>query len=355
MIRAESLIKWDGTSYTNLTSSTYADAPFTFISSSGDCFYIGSPNRFTGVITTLTTNGSYTSVAPEYYNGLIWKNLNVIESYGWDNSRYQRWVLPDDWEDFGFTASLPYSTTATLPDNVERYWVRYSASAVTTPAVISKFRIIPYALYATADDVANLLQTDLFTDRTAPTKQSVEDMIRRMEDQIDWRTKNSWKFHVEKEELSDYKRHGMALRYRNAYDVYTAEMWNGNQWQTLIEGRDQDYFYERGRGMLFFTRLFILPALYSPVGRYSSWWGYGEYKFNIKIHYSYGQEWDTSPTSYLVRDITTKLVAIDLLTKTDFTIMTVSGADNVDLKEKITFWRDDIEQRLDELSSFYTY
>ena len=356
-------LSWTGTpavyTYLNLTSNTKTNTAFDFISATTNYFYFGSSKRFIGIYCDLSTNGSYSGVTYEYFDGDDWNPLSLIDSYNWNESKYVRWLLPDRWQKYNFTEEEPHITT-TLPDTSERYWVRVGVTGYTTTAVISKIRSIPYCAYTSPTNVSEFLQLkNDFNSSTRPTDLAVENLIRRAEDYIDYRTRKSFKFNVVSEttdpQLTDYNRYGVFLRHRNFYKVYSVSLWNGSAWDTLTEGRNNDYFVNYDLGLIYFTRLFLLPAAYGMTGRYFLW-GYGEYKNSVKVDYIYGRDIETVPAEfYIVEDLATKMASVDLLRHTDYSNLTVSGTDKVPLESKIRLLEEQIEQRLDELTGIAVY
>lgn len=357
MFRADAYWLWDdsGATYVNSTNNLKVDTAVDFLADVNDAIYIGFSRRLDGFYSQVLTGGSYSGLTFSYWNGETWSNLVVTRSYDFSSNGHVTWIAPDDWYHFNFSDTVPHS--ATPPDQVERYWVRITASTVTTAAVISKLRVIPFATYASPDELRSFLSLAIvrFTHSTTPSVTDAEKLLRRAEDRIDYRTKRSWRFNVVTDELMDYNRHGICLRRKDIIELYSAYIWTGNAWQSLIEGRDQDYFLEPERGMVYFARLFILPALYAPVGRYSWWWGYGEYKMNVKMNYSWGRDPETDPQFQEVKELALKLAAVDFYTNLDFTTLAVSGADRVDFATKIAQWREDVESKLSELESIFTW
>jgi hypothetical protein len=344
--------------YTDLTSNVNTNTAFNFISDAADTIYFGLEARMLGLIATLTTNGSYTSLVFKYKAGSGWKSLQLIDSYAFDKSKYLRWVLPDDAIKFNFTELDPYS--ATPPDNVERYWISVSCSAVTTAAVISKLRAIPYVMYSTPAKVAEFMQLKKsFDNDTFPTDLTVEDYIRRAEDRIDYLTKKSWRFNIVSTEnsepqLTDYNRYGVFLRHRNFLEVYSVSIWNGGAWDKLTEGRNNDYFVNYNLGMIYFTRLFLLPAAYGMTGRYFHW-GFGEYKHSCQVEYSYGRDWEVDTEKGAVELIATMMAAKSVYLSHDYSSYIVSGSDKVPLESKIRTLDVDIERGIEELTGIQIY
>ena len=342
-------------SYTNLTNT---GADFNFISAVTDVFYVGFDRRYVGLFCNLTTNGSYSGMTFKHLaNDSVWTSLQLIDSYAFSESKYLRWRLPTDCVKTQFTSTFPYS--ATPPDNRERYWIQISASAVTTMAVISELKILPYVTYATPTGVSNFLQIKKdFDYNTRPTDLAVEDLIRNAEARIDYRTRKSWRFNAVVEDtqpnIVDYNRYGIYPRYKNLAKVYSVSMWNGSAWDTLTEGRNNDYFVNYDLGIIYFTRLFLLPAAYGMTGRYFLF-GFGEYKNSVKLDYAYGRDPEIDPEFYIVRDIAIKLTAKDIIKNYDYTGLTVGGTDNIPLSEKARLMEDEAEARLDELVSISVF
>ena len=320
--------------------------------------YLGLNNRFNGVYVDLTSGGSYSGLSYQYYDGDVWQPLALIDSYNWDTSKYLRWVLPkSNWVKYNFDQDTVQPSG--YPDTTERYWVRVSATSVITPAVVHEIRAIPYVFYTSPTKVYQLLQLKKdFDYNTSPTDLAVEDMIRRAEDLIDYRTRKSWRFNSVTEEtdpqLVDYNRYGFFLRHRNFKKVYNVSIWNGSGWASLSEGRNQDYFINYDLGMIYFTRLFLLPAAYGMTGRYFHF-GFGEYKNSVKVDYVYGRDSETNSEFYIIEDIATKMAACDVLRHHDYSALIVSGTDKVPLESKIRLLEEQIEAKIDNLTGISVY
>jgi len=354
IIRPTAVWLWDNSAsaYVDLTSNIYINTDFNFLADSADKIYIGSDRRFIGVYADLTTNGDYTSLLYKYLLGSeSWEYVSLIDSYSFSESKYCRWTLPENWAQVQFTSTVP--NAASPPDNVERYWIEFSASTVTTTAVIDKLRLLPYASYTSPKRISEFLQIKRdFDYGTTPTDLEVENMIRRQEDYINYRTRKSWKLQAVVEEtdpvLVDYSRYGFYLRYRNFWKIYSLKLWDGGNWKTLVEGREQDYHVNYDLGQVIISRMFTIPAVYGMVGRYSLW-GQGGFKNSVKIDYIYGRNPETDPEFYIVEDIATKLVAKDLLQHSDYTQLIVSGSDKVPLDSKVRNLAEDTESKIDSL------
>lgn len=347
------LIDTAGPTWTDLTGSHKTDTDFNFISATTDIFYFGmSRSRFKGFLSNLTTNGSYGTLTIQYWDGSTWVSPNIIDNYAFDSSKFIMWQVPDDWSDVEFTADFPYASAP--PDAKKRYWMRISAASVTTMAVIDKIRSFPLALYTTPDTVSKMLNLKVpFSETTTPSFSTAEDTIAGLESDIDYKTQKSWKFNSitgDELELVDFNRFGVYPRYRDIIDVYSFAIWNGTAWNELTEGRNNDFLIDKRRGMVYITRLFLLPASYGMAGRYYNW-GFGEFKASVRLDYSYGKDCERDPEFGLVRSIAKKKAAILLLQNHDYSILTVSGTDKVILSEKIKMWSEEVDKDTDALTA----
>lgn len=358
MIRPSAIWLWDvsATGYVDLTNNVKTNTAFNFLENSDDYVYFGLDKRFIGFLTDLSINGVYTGLTFEYQaRDATWHSLSLIDAYAFNRSRYLRWVLPEDWIKFNFTDTVPHGSGA--PDTVERYWIRMKCTGVSTTAVISKLRLLPYATYTSPDKVTKMLSFKFTLNPSSrPSDLDVEDLIRRAEDRIDYVTYKSWRFNAVSEEqnidptLQDYNRYGVFPRHRNIFKVYNLTIWDGGQWHQMNEGRQNDYFVDYDRGMIYFTRLFLLPAAYGMVGRYFHW-GFGEFKMSVKIDYVYGRDLETDRQFHIVEDICTKQVACDMLRHHDYSKFIVSGTDKVPLERKIEMMQKEIDDKLEELKA----
>lgn len=359
MLRPTAIWLWDDSagSYVNLTSNIATNTDFNFIADANDKIYVGSNRRSIGLYCDLTTNGSYTSLTYTYTtNGDTWGNLNLIDSYSFSASKYFRWVLPDSWIKFNFTSTNPHS--ATPPDTVERYWVRIACSAVTTTAVINKLRLIPFAEYCTPTDVSRFCSFKKdFDNSTNPSDLTVEDRIREAEDIIDYRTRKSFRFNVVTNEVGqptfvDFNRYGFYLRYKDFIKVYSLRLWNGATWDTMTEGRTQDFWVDHNLGMIYFARMYLLPSVYGMVGRYSAY-NFGEFKGSVSVDYAWGKDPEQDRQFYIFKKLAIDMASVDIVRHHDYSSMIVSGSDKVSLESKIANLEQNIEMRLDELTGVF--
>ena len=338
--------------YTDLTSYLQTNSPVNFLSANTQTWYLGSDCRIAGIYVDLSTNGSYTGITYQYSDGFNWFTPNLIDSYDFSISKYIRWNLPTNMLKFQFTNTFP--VTGTPPDSVDRYWISISCSDVTTLAFISKLRVIPFVEYTTAENVNNFLQFKKpFDQSTHPSDFTVENIIRRQEDMINYKTKKSWRFDVTTEQtdpvLVDFNRYGFFLRQRNFSKVYSVKIWDGNTWNQLTEGRQFDYFVNYDLGMIYLTRLYLLPAVYGMSGRYTSY-DFGEYKNCIQVDFAYGRDSETDREFYVVEDLATKMAAIDIIRHHDYSNFVAGNTAMVSLDSKIANLEQEISEKIEDLS-----
>ncbi len=361
MIRPDIVLLWDSSAndYVDLSSHIADNTSFNFLSDVDDEIYIGCSRRFIGFIVDLSQAGNYAGLSYKYATGdEEFKNLQLLDSYSFSESKYCRWNLPSDCAHIQFTTSFP-NTVSTSPSDTEYYWIKLTASTVTSTAIIEKIRLIPFATYTTPLKVGEFLQVkENYSYSTIPTDLRVEDIIRRQEDYINYRTKKSWRFQAVTEDTDpsyvDFNRGGIYLRHRNFWRVYSVRLWNGSSWETLEEGRNKDYHINYDLGMIIISRMFSIPAVYGMLGRYNMW-GEGAFKNSIQVDYVWGRNLEVDPEFYMVEDIATKLVAKDLLQHSDYTQLIVSGSDKVPLDVKIRELSEDIEIKIDSLTGIQFY
>jgi hypothetical protein len=351
LLRPTACWLWDNseTAYVDYTDEVKSNTDFNFLDDANDKLYIGLDRPIAGLYIDLTTNGSYTGVTFDYYDttDAAFSDCSLVDSYNFDESKYIRWTVPSTTGTLAFSNSSPHS--GTVIDTNARYWIRLNVTAVTTQAVIDKIRVIPYNMYATHSDITKLMQCQTFTTSTTPAIRDVEDSIVDKEDWIDYITHKSWRFNAATEYV-DYNRSGFWPRYRNILKVYDVALWNGNSWESQTEGRDQDFFVNYDRGMIYMSRQFLLPAGYGLAGPHFRY-GIGEFKNAVKIDYAYGRDWETDKQFRAVQDITKKMTAIDLIANSDYTAIIPSGVDKVALVEKIRVWEEQIAEKLEGLKA----
>jgi len=70
----------------------------------------------------------------------------------------------------------------------------------------------------------------------------------------------------------------------------------------------------------------------------------------VGVVYPYvGRDFDEDIASGQVEDITTKLVSADVISNYDYTTMVPQGTDRYSLEQKVNYWRENADERLEEL------
>ena len=358
---------WDDSvsSYVDNTLEAVSEVgtSFEIIAQANDDLYLGYSLPFKGFVCNVSTAGSYTNLTYKYWDGASWIRVVPLREYNFSQSKYFVFTIPNNWVKRNLNDANEHAIT-TLPDNSSRYWIKIEATAITTAARINQILCIPQVFYTTPDKVSRFLQLKIsFTDETKPTLKSILSLIQRAEDRIDYRARKSWRFNVSEKyrdntediyELYDYNRYGIKLKHPDIQKIYSVKIWNGGSWDTLTEGRNNDYFVDNATGIIYITRLFLLPAMYGMTGRYFHF-GFGEYKKSVQVDYSWGKDGRIDPTFYIVDDIATKMVAIGVIESSDYSILTSSGIDKIPLSEKARIWDMEIETKLDEMVGVVLY
>ena len=342
----------DDAAYTDLTNYVKTGAAFNFIASANDTFYIGLDRRFIGLKVDLSTNGSYTDIAISNYTGDSWEQVEESYDYNFDDSKYSMWNLPRQWGIHDFTDTSPHA--ATPPDNSEWYWIRITASAVTTTAVISKIRCIPFAMYSSPYLVANKigLPTDeYFNENSVPANFfDVENFIAEAEAEIDYNVKQSWKFNIIDWEEHEFNLNGLQLEHKDIIDVYSLQIWDGASYETKTVGRASDFFKVEREGKIYFSRYFLLPARVTLTGPVWPGWGIGEFQFAIRVNYAWGKDWERDPKFRTIQELATKMAALRILDATNYLALVPEGIrGGMDLTAKAERWKREIDEKMADM------
>ncbi len=339
----------------SITARSTGGTAFTIFDTTADFFYIGLEDRFDMAVFFLSTLGAMGDITWEYYDGNSWEIFTPGLEYAFNINGGERFDRLNNWRKLLFNGASPH--TATPPDQIARYWVRAQVASVTQSPTVSQMIVRSYASYATAEDVSNVLQLGKeFDDATNPSKKTVEDYIHNAQSKIDYLTRKSWRPNIIIEEEHEFNRGGMQLVRNYATDVFKLEIWNGAEYETKDQGRNQEYFLVRTTNMVHFARFFILPARIQAYGAAMWGWGYGEFSFPVRVNYLYGSNiYNNEREGGLVNDLTKKLAAIDVIHNSDYTVLFPSGTNKIDLERKSDLWRAEIEEKLEELRSWETF
>ena len=362
MIPWSSIYLWDN------SASAYVDLEFAAIDLAGaavslmgqttDKLYMGLDRTFNSAYFEVDTEGSYNATPDyEYYDDQgRWKNLPLSKTYAFDGDGIVQWRAPSDWATVlltGIEASNTNLKTGSSGDSTSgtaRYWVRVSCSTVTTAATLKRTFPFPTYNYTTPTRIAAFLQLRQdFSATTSPSTAEVEDLIRRVESRIERYSTNSWRPNYRHEELYEFSRYGIVLKRHPVIKLLELAVYDGSEFNVLTEGRTSDYYVDNDTGVVPLTRLMSIPFTYTRSAIYT--WGFGEFKRAVRASYVWGRSTEDDVATGLVEDITTKLVASDIISNYDYTTMVPQGTDRYSLEQKVSQWRESSEERLEELRS----
>ena len=317
-----------------------------------DVWYVGFSRRFEALLAILSITGVYTGLTIKVWNGSDW--VDSLIDYSLTTSGYVRWNLREDvqgWTKLGFSAESPHA--AIPPDTKERYWLKFSATGVTTPAKVTSLELAPYVQYTTPELVSRFLQQAAGEDidlSTLPDENTVEDFIRRHEAELDRVTQRSWRLNSTVD-AHEFNYAGIKLIHGPIRRLEKVNLWQGTSWRTLQQGRTGECYSVDSINMVFFTRFFvpvfvpysgggaILPFVYLYMLRYP-----------VEITYQYGEDFETSPEGPYVEDVATRMTAVSLLEMLESTILTKAGVEKIELSAKVRLWKEEIQAGLATLS-----
>ena len=358
------MIVWGSFYLWDNSASAYVDYEFaasdipgasvSLIGQTTDKIYMGLDRKFYAVFFELDTAGDYGTLLDwEYWDGSAWKNLPIARNYVLDAvSGVIQFRSPSDWATTTLTGVESTNTDLKTEDTsagTAKYWIRVAASAVTIIGTMKRSFPFPNYGYTTPTRISQFLQLRQdFSTTTAPAILEVERIIERIESRIDRYTTNSWKPNFRQDETYEFSRHGIVLKRQPAIKVIDLSIWNGSAFTVLSEGRAQDYFVDAKTGIIPITRLLSIPFTYT---RSSNAWGFGEFKRAININYVWGRDFDEDIASGMVEDITTKLASADIISNYDYTTLVPQGTDRYSLEQKVNYWRENADERIEELRS----
>jgi hypothetical protein len=362
------IFTFDGSStYTDVTleAQTPAGTSFTVLGAAAHYLYLGHDERFDMAIFDIDIPGVIGALTWEYYNGSAWTRFipasgRMVHDPDVDDFQTYFGFMKDGVEIFPPNLLVEWATVAI--NSITKYWVRVTAASVDTAPTMKRIQMRPTSAYCSTKDVFNLLQlknitdTTDFTTTTIPSKLSVEQFIEAAQSKIEYATRKMWRPHYIAEEYHDFNLNGFKLRRNDAYKILSLEIWDGANWGAKNEGRTGDYFLSPDVGIVYFSRYFLLPARFqsynAPVWRF----GGGEFTNPIRVTYLAGRDIHTNPfEAGVIYDTAKKIAAIEVMRSSDFGQLTVSGADRVNMLQKIEGWEKEIEDRVDQMRSFEVF
>ena len=143
---------------------------------------------------------------------------------------------------------------------------------------------------------------------------------------------------------------GIRLNRRGAKRVFKVQIWEGDSYGTLDEGRNNEYFFNPDTGIVYFSRYFFLPARFGSFQSLAARYGGGEFIAPVRISYQYGENVniDSREGGY-VHELTRKLAAIAIVRNSDFGNIAVGGMDRVPLEAKVAGWHAEAQDALESL------
>lgn len=356
MLGWNSIYLWDD------SASAYVDLEFAALDIPGtslplidelaDRIYMGLDRTFDAAFFELTVSGvSYGDPLDwEYWSGSTWANLPIDKNYDFTTSGVSRFAIPSSWSTKTLDGVESSDTNLQTEDDSSgtgKYWVRVTPTSTPTRAatMVRSFPFPSYA-YTTPEEVGEFMQIrNAFSTTTNPTRATVEATIRRIEGRIEGYTTVTWKPRYIDEEIHEFSRFGLTVKRYPVIKMCEVAIWNGGGFEILDEGRELDWFITGRTGILSFSRLISLPFAYTRTRT----WGFGEFRQGVKIKYIWGKDIDFDDKAFIVRDITVKLTAVDLLSNYDWSILTTQGTDRFSLEQRIQYWREESNERIEEL------
>ena len=335
---------WHGQSgsLADLTLSMVRRGSSQAVLDSGDYLYIGYERRFDLLLFWLTSTVSQTQVTWECSTGVDdWAEFIPIQEREWLFNRAFGYVQ-FDLQGPGIERWVLASLTGGL-DARERYWVRVSVTV--GPVNLEALTIRPYASVAAPEDVGHQLQLrDQFTADTTPSFETVEDYLRDAEDDTYRLTGHYYRPTVVEDELIDFKPYGMTLRHRPVLDMLDISVWNGNDWETKVEGRNGDWHYDSYTGQVFISTIFL--DVVPPILRrgYSERRQQGAFKKGVRARYVHGHDSRLDAFGTTVKRTVIKQAAIDVVTSRDFANLIPTNLDRMSLAEKAKVWQEEVEE-----------
>lgn len=205
----------------------------------------------------------------------------------------------------------------------------------------------PRTTYCNVADIRDFLQISTRTTSTNPSTMDIEKLIIRAEAEIDRKTRTSWKPNIVVNEFYDLQdayinrfresrfrvyddRGKIALKRRHLQKLIKLEIWDGARYIDYIdnyrEGRGLDYYVDYREGVIYF-------------------WSRYPYRVRNACRISY--IWGESEVPEDIKEACIKIVARQLVTSDDYSILFPEGTSNIPLQQKSDIWKEDIKEILE--------
>lgn len=347
MRRFDAIWEFSSGAYTDQTQ-LLSEGTSSITLSAGESLYFGlNDDWFAGVLAFLSTVPSPSpSYIIEQFDGDTWRSLPLEESLVNLNTGVELhrgslfWGLsPFTWERLVFSTTVPENGTPV--DSQARYWVRLRV--VSGEIIIDRCLPQLYNTYASLEDLEGYIGFQ-FDDVRAPTRTTVRKMLRASEDWLDQYCRRSWRPRIAYNETYNFNPYGNKLRKYPPWFLISAQLWDGSNYQSLIEGKAKDVFLDLPSGQIKFTtpqqRLWnytwLLSRHYKQTG-------------SLLVTYAYGDDFDTCEYAELIREIVMMRTGARLINQSDTTGIFTSGMDTVSKTDKMRTWAEDAEEKAAEL------
>ena len=189
-----------------------AGTAFPIFETTSDYLYLGMEERFDLAIFFLSVAGEVGDRTWQYYDGDSWNVFSPGIEYDFSEDGGERFDRLLNWQPLLLSTTAPH-TANSVPDQIPRFWIRASVASVTTAPTVLNMLMRPYATYATAKEVSEILQLGYeFTADTVPSKSTVEDFIHNAQSFIDQTSRKSWRPNIQYDEEHDFERAGTQLK-----------------------------------------------------------------------------------------------------------------------------------------------
>lgn len=285
--------------------------------------------------------------------GLLDLKLRIIDVS--DASEELAWKNMTEVADGLYRYAHTFTSTGTYEVTFKSSSARIKTSVVYEVGGVISTAQSAASYYCDATDVARIMRITrdgsrlTFSGSTDPTLAEVNKFIEEASDRIDKITRHAWRTVTVTDEYYEYhpQKYGWGrwrgydsercihLNHRTIHSftegTHKLELWNGSEWEDLIagytEGRDNDYWLDYDRGILYF-----ISKVPSRV------------KNALKATYAFGES--AVPTD--IRNLCAKLVALDLYLSADYTSLVSEGEYSTPIDRKIEVLQKDIKELLDQ-------
>ncbi len=347
---------YQGAAWTNYTTTAFSGMALTV--TAGDILYFAAPDWLAGFLFMNPTGAEVTDYYAEVWDGDQWVRLqpersfqNLAAGYTWDTA----WSFQGTGTYFwGKTQSSPvnrkasniWPETSTAPATPNSFW--YRITFPTGGTILDTVWPMMYNTYTTPREVSEFLGVENFDEISQPNLNYIRKSIRDQEDWLDNYTRKSWRIRSTVEEGADFNPYGIRPRNQPIMMVTRLGLWNGSAFDILQYGRNEDYWTDTGKGMVFLT----LPSFRM---RYYSWLlsRYIRQPASIVLDYLWGADFETHEDAENVSWIVKRLVGADMVRTNDETGIFRSGLDILTKGEKLNSWREEAVERADTLRAIY--